>query len=47
MGPNPYPHLARRLREAGCEPVRQGKGSHEIWFRPITIGHFSVRRDTV
>ena len=28
--------LRRLLREAGCFLVRQGKGDHEIWYRPIT-----------
>jgi predicted RNA binding protein YcfA (HicA-like mRNA interferase family) len=47
MGSNLYPELARRLRRAGCEFVRQGKGSHEIWFSPITKRSFSVPRNTV
>ena len=37
-----YRRLTRLLREAGCEPRRQGKGSHEIWFSPITKRTFSV-----
>jgi hypothetical protein len=28
--------LTARLREAGCRFERQGKGSPEIWFSPIT-----------
>lgn len=28
--------LLRKLSKAGCYMVRQGKGSHEIWFSPIT-----------
>jgi predicted RNA binding protein YcfA (HicA-like mRNA interferase family) len=30
------------LRAAGCQLVRQGKGSHEIWFSPITKRTFPV-----
>jgi len=34
--------LRERLRAAGCAPVRQGKGSHEIWNSPITGRNFPV-----
>ncbi len=34
--------LQRRPREAGCRPVRQGRGDHEIWFSPISGKHFPV-----
>ena len=34
--------LKRRLREAGCHRVRQGRGDHEIWFSPISGKHFPV-----
>ena len=30
------------LRAAGCTTVRQGKGSHEIWYSPITKRNFPV-----
>ncbi len=30
------------LRSAGCELVRQGKGSHEIWHSPLTRRSFAV-----
>ena len=30
------------LKAAGCHLVRQGKGSHEIWFSPITDKNFPV-----
>jgi hypothetical protein len=30
------------LRAAGCELVRQGRGSHEIWRSPITNRNFAV-----
>jgi predicted RNA binding protein YcfA (HicA-like mRNA interferase family) len=29
-----YRQLTRRLRELGCEFVRQAPGSHEIWWNP-------------
>ncbi len=34
--------LKKRLRDAGCEFERQGKGDHEIWFSPITGIRFVV-----
>jgi predicted RNA binding protein YcfA (HicA-like mRNA interferase family) len=34
--------LRQLLTEAGCYLVRQGKGSHEIWFSPITQRNFPV-----
>lgn len=37
-----YRQLARRLRAAGCHLKRQGKGSHEIWYSPITKRTFVV-----
>lgn len=37
-----YRRLARLLRDAGCEPRRQGRGSHEIWHSPLTGRTFSV-----
>jgi predicted RNA binding protein YcfA (HicA-like mRNA interferase family) len=40
-----YRRLARLLRDAGCEPRRQGKGSHEIWYSPLTRRTFSVPAD--
>jgi HicA toxin of bacterial toxin-antitoxin, len=30
------------LRAASCTLVRQGKGSHEIWYSPITKRNFAV-----
>jgi predicted RNA binding protein YcfA (HicA-like mRNA interferase family) len=46
MGGNLYPELVRRLREAGCTLLRQGKGSHEIWQAP-SGQRIAVPRDTV
>jgi predicted RNA binding protein YcfA (HicA-like mRNA interferase family) len=40
-----YRRLSRLLRQAGCEIVRQGKGSHEIWRSPTTGRTFSVPRN--
>jgi predicted RNA binding protein YcfA (HicA-like mRNA interferase family) len=37
-----YRRVSRRLRDAGCEMKRQGKGSHEVWYSPITQRTFSV-----
>ncbi len=47
MGSNLYPDLVRLLRKAGCELVRSGKGSHEIWFSPVAERTFTVPRKTV
>jgi predicted RNA binding protein YcfA (HicA-like mRNA interferase family) len=37
-----YRALTELLREAGCRLERQGKGSHEIWYSPITRRTFTV-----
>ena len=37
-----YRPLLDILREAGCRLDRQGKGSHEIWYSPITQRTFTV-----
>jgi ribosomal protein L16/L10AE len=29
-------------RNSGCTRVRPGKGSHEIWYSPLTKRHFAV-----
>lgn len=34
--------LLKKLKKAGCYFVRQGAGSHEIWYSPITDSHFVV-----
>ncbi len=46
MGSNLYPELVRLLKRAGCEIIRQGKGSHEIWYSPLSRRTFSVPRNT-
>ena len=47
MGSNLYPTLSKMLRGGGCWLVRQGKGSHEIWFSPLTNRNFTVPKNTV
>jgi predicted RNA binding protein YcfA (HicA-like mRNA interferase family) len=42
MATDLYRRLVQMLRTHGCEMVRQGKGSHEIWHSPITGRHVSV-----
>jgi len=37
-----YVTLKRILQNHGCQFIRQGKGSHEIWESPITGKRFSV-----
>ena len=29
-----YRNLTRRLRQLGCEFLRQASGSHEVWWNP-------------
>jgi predicted RNA binding protein YcfA (HicA-like mRNA interferase family) len=41
-----YRELAAILRTNGCQPVRQGKGSHEIWHSPVNDRNFTVPRKT-
>ena len=31
-----YRDVTKVLRDAGCHFVRSGKGSHEIWYSPLT-----------
>ena len=42
MGTGLYPKLTELLSAAGGYFERQGKGSHEIWFSPISNRNFSV-----
>ena len=32
--------LIKKLKKGGCYFVRQGGGSHEVWYSPITGKHF-------
>ena len=41
-----YASIVALLREQGCTFARPGKGSHEIWYSPLTLRHFSVPRST-
>jgi predicted RNA binding protein YcfA (HicA-like mRNA interferase family) len=41
-----YRELTRLLRDAGCEFRRQAKGSHEIWYSPISGRTFTVPHPT-
>jgi predicted RNA binding protein YcfA (HicA-like mRNA interferase family) len=34
--------LRRLLERAGCTFVRYGKGSHQIWYSPLTKRRFPV-----
>ncbi|MCL2188089.1 MAG: type II toxin-antitoxin system HicA family toxin [Defluviitaleaceae bacterium] len=36
--------LKRILTDNNCNFVRAGKGSHQIWYSPITKDTFSVNR---
>jgi hypothetical protein len=47
MGSNLYRELTNLLSDAGCTFVRQAKGSHEIWFSPITNRKFVVPKNTM
>jgi hypothetical protein len=42
MAPQFDRDLRELLRAARCTFVRQGKGSHEIWYSPITRRNFPV-----
>jgi hypothetical protein len=42
MGSGFYPMLRELLLAAGCHVLRQGKGSHEVWFSPITNKTFPL-----
>ncbi|WP_134705428.1 type II toxin-antitoxin system HicA family toxin [Rahnella sp. CJA17(1/100)] len=42
MGRGFYTNIALILHRHKCKFVRQGKGSHEIWYSPITNKTFSV-----
>lgn len=42
MGSGFYAPLRALLEQHGCIFKRQGKGSHEIWYSPITGKAFPV-----
>lgn len=29
-----YKELAKKLRRLGCEELREGRGSHRVWYNP-------------
>jgi predicted RNA binding protein YcfA (HicA-like mRNA interferase family) len=37
-----YKKLTKYLQEHGCGFVREGNGSHEIWYSPITNKNFPI-----
>ena len=41
-----YRELVAIVRSHDCQPVRKGKGSHEIWYSPVSNRHFTVPRKT-
>jgi len=41
-----YRELVGILRQNGCYLVRSGKGSHEIWYSPVSNRHVTVPRST-
>ena len=41
-----YRELTKKLRNSGCEFVRQGPGSHEIWWNPDNKRFTTIPRGT-
>jgi predicted RNA binding protein YcfA (HicA-like mRNA interferase family) len=41
-----YRDLVRNLEANGCYLVRKGKGSHEIWYSPVSNRNLTVPRST-
>lgn len=39
-----YADIIVHLKRGGCWFVRTGKGSHEIWYSPVTGKNFTVPR---
>jgi len=37
-----YRDPARRLRELGCEYIRDGSGSHRIWWNPENARYTTI-----
>ncbi|WP_218564227.1 type II toxin-antitoxin system HicA family toxin [Anaerobiospirillum thomasii] len=44
MGHNGYVKLSKILKKYGCTVIRQGKGSHEWWYSPISENTFTVSK---
>lgn len=45
MGASFDRELKEKLLAAGCGYVRAAKGSHELWFSPVSERHFVVSSD--
>lgn len=41
-----YRDIVAILRANGCYLVRPGKGSHEVWYSPVSKRHVTVPRST-
>lgn len=39
-----YKEIVKILKENNCKFIREGKGSHEIWYSPITQKRFTVSK---
>jgi predicted RNA binding protein YcfA (HicA-like mRNA interferase family) len=46
MGRGFYRELTDYLKEHGCYFVRPGKGSHEMWFSPLSNRTFTIPPST-
>jgi len=44
---NFYRDLIAILKANNCTFVREGKGSHEIWFSPVSTFNFTVPKTTL
>jgi predicted RNA binding protein YcfA (HicA-like mRNA interferase family) len=44
---NFYRDLIAILKANNCTFVREGKGSHEIWFSPVSMQNFTVPKTTL
>ncbi|MCA4780484.1 type II toxin-antitoxin system HicA family toxin [Acinetobacter towneri] len=42
MGSGYYHQLIEILKKNNCRFVREAKGSHEIWFSPVSAKNFTV-----
>lgn len=42
MGRGLYASVVKILLKNSCNFVKQGKGSHEIWYSPLSGKHFPV-----
>ena len=42
MAKNLYKDVSKTLEDNNCFFKRNGAGSHQVWFSPITNRHFTV-----